>query len=233
MKQSCDVWFYQKGMATGVDDIERVAREFGLGEQTGLDIGREYEGLMPNPDWKRKHRGERWWDGDTAQLSIGQSFLQVTPIQMAVVAAAFANGGQVLRPFVVRRAEAADGRVIQDTQPLVRRRVRVAQSDMQIVRQTLLGAVQEPDGTAHRAAVAGLRVAGKTGTAEFDTQQGRIKRAWFIGFAPYDAPQVAVAVVIEDAGSGGHDAAPLAGKILAGTFGKQTTNPGAGGVYAD
>jgi len=225
MRQSCDVWFYQKGMATGVEQIERMSRMFGLGRATGFDVGREHQGLVPSPDWKRREKQERWWDGDTAQLSIGQSFLLVTPLQMAVMSAAFANGGTVLRPFVVQRIESPGGEVLQDTQPETRGQVTASPQNMEAVRRTLLGAVQEADGTSHRAAVRGLSVAGKTGTAEFDLYENgtrrRINRAWFIGFAPYERPTVAVVVMFEDANSGGHTAAPVAGQIFAGLFGKE------------
>ena len=156
---------------------------------------------------------------------------------MTVAVAALGNGGQVLRPFVVKRAVDATGQVVQEIQPFVRRRLSVAPAHLAFVRQAMFAAVQEVDGTAHRAAVNGLNVAGKTGTAEFDTPQGRIKRVWFIGFAPFEAVpgtrQVAVTVLVEDADSGGHTAAPVAGRILAGIFKKQTVTVGARDAYAD
>ena len=168
MKQSCDVWFYVEGMATGVEAIGAMARELGLGQGTGLDIGNEYDGLVPSPDWKQNQRGEDWWNGDTAQLSIGQSFLLVTPLQMAVVTAALANGGKVLQPYVVSRIENNAGETLEPTRPRLRHQVAVARGDLEITRRTMLAAVHDSDGTAHRAAVRGLAVAGKTGTAEFD-----------------------------------------------------------------
>ena len=96
IKESCDVWFYQEGMKTGVDAITRMAAELGLGQPTGFDIGRESSGFVPSPGWKRTQRGERWWDGDTAQLAIGQSFLLATPLQMACMAATLGNRGIAL-----------------------------------------------------------------------------------------------------------------------------------------
>ncbi len=237
MKQSCDVWFYVEGMATGVEAIGAMARELGLGQGTGLDIGNEYDGLVPSPRWKQNQRGEDWWNGDTAQLSIGQSFLLVTPLQMAVVTAALANGGKVLQPYVVSRIENNSGETIETTRPRLRHQVAVARSDLEITRRTMLAAVRDSDGTAHRAAVRGLSVAGKTGTAEFDLyengERNRINRAWFIGFAPYDNPEIALALVIEDATSGGQTAAPVAGEIFAGIFGKTATRVGARTGYAD
>lgn len=233
MRVSCDVWFYEHGLATGVESIERVARSFGLGRATGLDVGNEPVGLVPTPSWKRREQGERWWDGDTAQLSIGQSFLLVTPLQMAVMAAALGNGGFVMRPFVVKRVVSPSGEVVQETKPVVRWRVGVSATNWEWVRRSLWDAVRLPDGTAHRASVAGLSVAGKTGTAEVDVVEGgerrRIHRAWFIGFAPYERPQYAVTVLLEEGVSGGHTAAPVAGRIFAGLFGKAYAMVGGGG----
>ena len=233
MRQSCDVWFYQRGMAVGVDRIAAMAMEFGLGQPTDIDLGHDLAGLVPTPEWKRQHSGERWWDGDTAQMAIGQSFLLVTPLQMATVAATLANGGTVLQPFVVKRIESPTGETLRETQATMRRRLDSPPQDIELVRQAMETAVQAADGTAHRAAVKGINVAGKTGTAEADTPHGRIKRVWFIGFAPYEQPKVVVAVLIEDADSGGHTAAPVAGEILAGIFGKRIVATEDRGLYAD
>ena len=237
--ESCDVWFYQEGMKTGVDAITRVAAEFGLGQATGFDVGKENKGFVPSPAWKRTTYGEKWWDGDTAQLAIGQSYLLVTPLQMACIAATFANGGAGLHPYVVKRIEAAEGQVVHEGQPDIRVHLSAKPQQIDFVRRAMLGAVQEIGGTAHPAAVSGLNVAGKTGTAEYDvTVDGkpqRLKRAWFMGFAPYDQPQVALAVLIEDASSGGHTAGPVAQKVFSKMFGKGAVEtPGAeSGAYAD
>jgi penicillin-binding protein 2 len=233
VKQSCDVWFYRQGMKTGVDAITKVAAELGFGQPTGFDLGAEREGFVPSPAWKRTQRGERWWDGDTAQLAIGQSFLLVTPLQMANVAATFANRGIRWKPFIVERVESADGTVVRQGTPQMRGRLSAKPEHIEFVRHAMIGAVRDVDGTAHRAAVSGLAVAGKTGTAEYDTPEGRHKRAWFMGFAPYDEPQVAVAVAIEDADSGGHTAAPVAGEIFSRVFEKKHEVAGDLGGYAD
>jgi penicillin-binding protein 2 len=232
IKHSCDVWFYVEGMKTGVDAITKTAAEFGLGQATGFDVGREEFGLVPSRAWKWTQRGEKWWDGDTAQLSIGQSFLLVTPVQMACVAATFANQGTCLRPFVVKRIEAASGQVVHESQTEVRARLSATPRQLEIVRHAMLSAAQ--GGTAGGAAVKGMSIAGKTGTAEYDTKQGRFKRAWFMGFAPYDEPRFALSVLIEDADSGSHTAAPVAGEIFARMFGKNRDGTMApGSAYAD
>jgi penicillin-binding protein 2 len=235
IKNSCDVYFYVKGIATGVDAITHMAGELGLGQPTGFDLGRDLGGLVPTPDWKRVQRGERWWDGDTAQLAIGQRFLLVTPLQMACLAAALGNGGTLWKPFVIKKIETYDGQLVRQTSPQVRNRLTESQQNIDFVREAMLGAIQDSKGTAHAAAVRGLSAAGKTGTAEFQVGNGRIKRAWFIGFAPYDNPQIALSVLIEDAASGSHTAAPVAGNILAGIFKLRTEDTGRGNrqIYAD
>jgi penicillin-binding protein 2 len=233
IKHSCDVWFYQEGMKTGVDAITKYATELGLGLPTGFELGRDQAGLVPTPTWKRVQKGERWWDGDTAQLAIGQSYLLATPLQMACVAATWGNRGTRWQPFIVKRIEKPNGEILHEQQPEVRGRVSASPQNIEFVRQAMLGAIQATDGTGHRAAVLGLSVAGKTGTAEFDTREGRIKRVWFIGFAPYENPQIALAVLIEDGESGGGTAAPVAGKILAAIFQKNLGAVGSGATYAD
>ena len=220
IRESCDVWFYQAGLKTGADAITKYATELGFGLPTGFELGRDLAGLVPTPTWKRVQKGERWWDGDTAQLAIGQSFLLATPLQMACVAATWANRGTRWQPFIVKRIENPSGEVLHEQQPEVRGRLSASPQNIDFVRQAMLGAIQAPDGTGRLAAVRGLTVAGKTGTAEFDTREGRINRVWFIGFAPFDDPKVALAVLIEDGVSGGHTAAPVAGQILAGIFQK-------------
>ena len=234
--QSCDVWFYERGLKTGVDAIARTAAEFGLGQPTGFDLGNEGSGLVPSPAWKRTRWGEKWWDGDTVQLSIGQSYLLVTPMQMACVAATFANRGTCLRPYVVKRIESSDGQVVHEGEPDVRTHLSAKPQQIEFVRRAMLAAVQ--NGTARPAAVKGLAVAGKTGTAQYDKivdgKSQRLDRAWFIGFAPYDQPQVAISVLIEDARDESHTAAAVASKVFAQIFGK--TPDGAystGSIYAD
>ncbi len=233
--ESCDVWFYREGLKVGPDAITRMAGEFGLGQPTGFDVGREQWGFVPTRAWKWSQHREKWLDGNTAQLSIGQSYLLVTPMQMACVAATFANRGTCLRPYVVKRIEPVDGQVVHEGETDIRAHLSANPQQLEFVRRAMLGAVQDARGTAHRADVKGLSVAGKTGTAEYDTKEGRLNCGWFIGFAPYDQPQVAVAVLIEGAVSGGQTAAPVAGRIFAQMFGRNAEDNvvAESGAYAD
>jgi penicillin-binding protein 2 len=234
MRQSCDVWFYERGMQTGVAKIAAVAGEFGLGQRTGIDLGGESAGLVPTEEWKKTELGEGWWDGNTAQLAIGQSYLVTTPLQMACVAATFANGGTRWQPHLVREIQSPDGQASQRVQPRELGQAKVARANLETVRRSMRAAVMDANGTGHLAAtVHGTDIAGKTGTAEFDLfendQRRRINRVWFIGFAPYDNPTVALAVILEDGDSGGHTAAPVAGQILAAYFGTQPERVTGGG----
>ena len=237
MMQSCDIWFYQEGLRTGVDALAKMASEFGLGQSAGVDFAHDLAGVVPSPAWKRMQKNEKWWDGDTAQLAIGQGFLLATPLQMANVAATLANRGTRWRPFVVKQIESPAGQPLQVTQPAVLARLSARPQNVDLVRQTMRAAVQSAQGTGHHAAVRGVAVAGKTGTAEFDSHETgttqRINRAWFIGFAPYDQPSVAVAVLIEDGVSGGHVAGPVAGQIFAGIFQSNVETTGGGAGYVD
>ncbi|MEI8315727.1 MAG: penicillin-binding protein 2 [Verrucomicrobiota bacterium] len=237
MMQSCDVWFYQEGLRTGVDALAKMASEFGLGQSADVDFAHDLAGVVPTSAWKRSQRNEKWWDGDTAQLAIGQGFLLATPLQMANVAATLANRGTRWRPFVVKEIESPEGQPLQVTQPAVLARLSARPQNVELVRQTMRATVQSTQGTGHHAAIRGVNVAGKTGTAEFDLHEAgttrRINRAWFIGFAPYEQPSVAVAILIEDGVSGGHVAAPVAGQIFAGIFQSNVESTGGGTGYVD
>jgi penicillin-binding protein 2 len=200
-----------------------MAAEFGLGQPTGFDIGSETRGLVPTPAWKRLQQGVKWWEGDTAQLSIGQSYLLVTPLQMACVGGHVRESGHALHPYVVKRIETADGQVVHEGQPDVRAHLDATPQQIEVVRHAMLGAVQDAGGTAHTAAVKGLSVAGKTGTAQYKVAGRELPadRAWFIGFAPYDQPAGGDLRVDRSRCDGSHTAAAVASAVFAQIFGKK------------
>jgi len=221
---SSDVYFYylsggyhaygQSFDGLGVDRLARYARAFGLGRPTGIDIAGEADGNIPDPAWKKKTFGDDWRLGDTYNMGIGQGFVAVTPIQMVRVTAAVANGGTLLTPRVVREVRDAQGHVIVPATPVIASQVPVSAANFAILRDAMTQAVSW--GSANQGAVPGIRVAGKTGTAEFGPRfaDGSYEtHAWFSGFAPADDPQIAVTVFLER-GVGAIDAAPLASKIL-------------------
>lgn len=215
---SCDVYFYQVGLRTGIEKLAETAHAFGLGEVTNIDLVGESKGNIPTPEWKKKRYKEGWYDGDTVNASIGQGFMQCTPLQMALVASAVANRGTVMKPFVVKRIIQPDGAVI-DTQPSVLKQVPLAPEYWQWIERGMRDAVTGAGGTAHAANLPGIAVAGKTGTAE---DPPRTKpHAWFICYAPMENPRIALAVVVEQGGHGGAVAAPIARHILETFFGME------------
>lgn len=208
--ESCDVTFYTIGLKLGAEKIARYARLLGLGELTRIDIPGELQGLIPEPSWKK----EPWYVGDTANMSIGQGYVQVTPIQMALLVSAIANGGKVYRPRIVSEIINQDGTKIPKPVVLIRDLSKFKR-EIDIIRKGMKRVVDV--GTGSLAKVSGIDVAGKTGTAEnFPTKynpQGK-DHAWFIAYAPIDDPKIALAIVVEQGGHGGSTAAPIAAEII-------------------
>jgi len=204
---SCNVMFIRLGRGVGRPALERWARAFGLGATTGIDLPDESRGLIPTPRWKRKRLGLPWYAGDTCQVSVGQGGLLVTSLQAAVVAAAIANGGYRVTPRLVRAIGASR---VAAPAPVA---VGIRPSTAALLRQGMAAVVQR--GTARAIFDPSFPIAGKTGTAE--NPHGKA-HGWFVGFAPVDNPRVAVAVVIEQGGSGAA-VAPIGAAILRAAIG--------------
>ncbi|MBI5554535.1 MAG: penicillin-binding protein 2 [Elusimicrobia bacterium] len=215
LAQSCDVYYYQLGFRLGVTRVAGYAKNFGLGSLTGIDLPSEKKGIVPDRDWKRKAVKEAWYDGDTLNMCIGQGYLWVTPLQMANIFSAVANDGPYYRPKVVKRIISPGGKVCHDFFLEEQGLVELDRKNWQIIKQGLEDAVTF--GTGRQAYIKGLRVAGKTGTAQ--NPQG-IDHAWFGCLAPVDNPQIVVVVFVEHGGHGGVVAAPIARRILEGYFKK-------------
>jgi len=214
LEKSCNTFFYEYGLKIGIDALAAEARRFGLDRPTGLELPYEASKmLVPDPAWKLARRGEGWFAGDTANVSIGQGDLSLTPLQMACFIASLARGETLTRPTLLHVA----GRPPQHTPPLelspLGRAAMLA--GMEAVSQTGTGRIlQTPS---YR--VPGLRIAGKTGTAQKRTPEGTLNFAWFVGFAPAENPRIAIAVMMEgdtpgEETGGGRYAAPVAGAIL-------------------
>ncbi len=193
--------------------IAKYARAFGLGAATGIDLPGESAGLVPDAQWKEETFGDPWFLGDTYNFGIGQGYLSATPLQIITAVSAIGNGGKVVRPHLLREVQDSHGNVLQRFEKSVRGIVPVEPEYLQIVKEAMRESVTR--GVAQKAAVPGLEVAGKTGTAEFGPARpgSQETHGWFVGFAPYDEPEVAV-VVFFQRGSGGSDAAPAGSKIL-------------------
>ena len=225
--QSCDVYFYIMGQRLGVDRIHEYAKMFGFGEHTGIDLAEENAGLVPSTEWKRKYfrdpEDKRWYPGETLPVAIGQGAVTATPMQVARSMAAAVNGGKVLKPRVVRKVSASDGRVFEEhIEPEVVRDLStyIDASVFKEVRRGMEGVVSDKRGTGHRAAlpeIAGVSVGGKTGTSQVGTKEE--DHAWFAGYAPVQNPSIVVAAIVENGGHGGATAAPLVRQVLAAHFG--------------
>ena len=233
IEQSCNPFFCSLGTHIGIEAIDAFAAKMGFGRRTGIPLGGEREGLLPTPEWKSRVRHDGWRAGDTANLSIGQGLLLATPLQIAMYAAALANGGELLRPRLVaddaamQNAECtmhnADAKFATNaTNKRTNEQTNKRTSDTAaygIVRGGMYDVVNAPRGTGRRAKVPGLKIAAKTGTAEYGSRSNRRKHTWMIAFAPFDNPTIALAFLIEDGDSGGRTVAPLIRSALAYYFG--------------
>lgn len=227
--ESCDVYFYQVGEAVGVDKLAEYARAFGLGSRTKIRLDNEARGLIPTAEWKRKHIGEPWQRGETLTIAIGQGFNLVTPLQMAALMGAIANGGTLYRPLIVQAIETADGGLVQPETPYIAGRLDISEKTLAIVRQGLWAVVNGKKGTARGSRLKGVEMSGKTGTAQVvGRKEGEDlskktdeevahhfkDHAWFVAYAPSQDPEIAVAVIVEHGEHGSSTAAPIAKAVI-------------------
>lgn len=234
--QSCDVYFYDLALSLGIDNINSYLRNFGFGRATGIDIVGELSGLLPSREWKRRRHDQPWFPGETIITGIGQGFFLTTPVQLAIATAALANGGRMLQPNIVYAEQAANTETLTPHLPRPRETITISeQSHWDMVIDSMIDVVHHARGTA-RAIGKDIpyRIAGKTGTAQvfglkeeekYDatTIEEKLRdHALFIAFAPADVPRIALAVIVENGGSGGAVAAPIARKILDAFFGEPT-----------
>jgi len=234
LEVSSDTYFYQvadrlyreQTKAKGVYPLSDEARSFGLGARTGIDLPGEVTGTLPDPPWKRKYfvgtnpgDGEpysdfdrSWLAGDTIQLAIGQGYLLTTPLQMAVAYGAIANGGTVVTPSVARAVKDPNGRIVQNLSAgRPTHQLDLRPEYLSSIREGLFEAANGVDGTGTAVfgnLPDGKKVAGKTGTAEQLSGEDKRDHSWFVGYAPYDNPDIVVAIVIERGGTGANAAAP-------------------------
>ena len=219
--QSCDVYFYRLGDRMGVDTIALYARQFGLGERTGIDLPGERTGLIPSSEWKQRTRGEPWYPGETISVAIGQGYVTVTPLQMAKVIGTIGNNGIAFRPHVLRGVRGRRGGWLDEWSPTQTVPLTLPAHQLEAVQAALAAVVTE--GTARQVRSSVVPLAGKTGTAQVvslrsESQEETPKRfrdhAWFVAYAPFEHPRIAVAVLVEHMGHGGSAAAPLAKALI-------------------
>ena len=228
IKESCDVWFYEVGLKLGIDKLAATALEMGMGQNYDFPLDSVKKGLIPTKEWKKKRFNQGWFNGETAIAAIGQGYVLTTPLQLAVMTAAVANGGKVLRPQVVKRIEDLNGQIIFNAAPDRFSTLDLPPGMFAAVRQGMAAVVNEEGGTGAACRIPGLRVAGKTGTAQVIQSKTALAsgdpknlrdHALFVAFAPADKPKIAVAVIVEHGGHGGSAAAPVARAIFAQYFG--------------
>jgi penicillin-binding protein 2 len=226
--QSCDVYFYDLAQSMGIDGIHDYLQHFGFGKASGIDIQGELSGLLPSKDWKRSHRDQPWFPGETIITGIGQGFFLVTPIQLAAATAALANGGYMLQPQIVHAEQEAESDELLPHQPKLRETITIhEQQHWDHVITAMTDVVHSARGTARGIGKdSPYKIAGKTGTAQvfglkeeekYDAAAIAEKlrdHALFIAFAPVDDPKIAIAVIVENGGGGGSVAAPIARAIM-------------------
>jgi len=216
--KSSNTYFIVEGLKVGVDRILEIGKRLHLGERTGIPTRQEQSGILPTREWQQAHLGGAWFDGNTALLCIGQGEIDVTPLQIAVMIAAVANGGTVFWPRLVARHEPQD--TLNGEQPVVfppgrvRDHLGVSKRTLGVVRDAMHADVADADGTGLRAQVQGMDICAKTGTAQ--RKQGNKlvgHTTWFASFAPYEDPRYVVVVMVEEGASGGETCAPVAREI--------------------
>jgi penicillin-binding protein 2 len=210
---SSNTYFITVGLRAGIDNIIQLAQKFHFGEHTDLPTKQDARGNLPS---LKRVKSSDWHDGDTANVSIGQGEIAVTPVQMAVAYSAIANGGKVLWPRLVERIESQDpasGETATNfPSGIVRDELGVHPRSLKILRDAMLAETEDPEGTGHPAVVPGLRICGKTGTAQVMNERNQVidDTVWFASFAPYENPKYAVVVMVESGSSGGGTCAPIA-----------------------
>lgn len=197
LRDSCDVYFYELAYKMGIRDLMETEEKFGVGKKTGIDLSGEAAGTLPGPEWKKRRIKENWYGGDTVNNSIGQGYVLMTPLQVARVYAALANGGKLLKPRLNSAAA-------PESEPLG-----IDQSVLRVIRQGVEEVTRS--GTGRRAGTFGVSVAGKTGTAQ--NSQGD-DHAWFAGYAPIENPRYAVVAIAEAGKAGSSLTGPMVGKML-------------------
>jgi len=230
IEQSCNVYFYQLAEKMDVDDLNLYGHRFGLGEKSDIELPYEQKGVLPSRKWKREKYHTIWYPGETLNLSIGQGYVAITPIQILNLISMVANEGVVFQPQVIKKITTPQGKPIKSFKPKPLKTVSLAPKTWRLVKGGLRRVVNGKHGTGMLARLDNVEVAGKTGTAQVIKNkifQDRLKKnipyrfrnhAWFAGFAPFTDPEIAIVVFVEHGGQGGSDAAPIAKEMLSQIF---------------
>lgn len=227
LRRSVDVYFYKIATMLDIDILAKYATELGFGRKTGITLPRETSGLIPTKEWKKKRNGEDWQKGETLSCAIGQSFVLVTPLQLAMAYAAIGNGGTLFRPHLIKEIFNNNGDILNKIEPEIVRESTIKEENLEAVRKGLYQVANMQGGTAWWYRGRGIRMAGKTGTSQVrsmtkeelfskceDMPYKQRHHGLFAAFAPYENPKVAVAVIVEHGCHGSSAAAPVARDII-------------------
>lgn len=220
---SCNPYFINAGVKTGLDNIQPIFAAAGIGRRPAIDLPSAASGLFPTREYALRTRGpgQPWGLADTALISIGQGLSVLTPLQAAVYTAALANGGLVYRPFLVRSVLNPDGKVWRNTAPVVENRLPVTPEHLAVVRRGMFEVVNAERGSGANAANDVIQLAGKTGSAQVTPRNApKTTNTWFIAFGPFARPRYACAMVVEEGDSGGRTCAPLVRQFFIDWLGK-------------
>jgi penicillin-binding protein 2 len=227
LKESCDVYFYKIATKLDIDILARYSKLFGFNNKTGIKLPREISGLIPTKEWKLKRNGTPWQLGETLSCVIGQSYVLATPIQLAVSYAAIANGGTILRPYLIKEIFSNSGEIKSQSKPEKLRTIDISKVTLNMVKKGLYQVVNERKGTAWWYRGRGIQMSGKTGTSQVIRLSGeklfskcelndydQRNHGLFVAYAPTDKPKIAVAVVVEHGCHGSSAAAPVARAVI-------------------
>lgn len=228
IRESCNVYFQKTANKMDIDDLAKHAKAFGLGTRTGISLPREVSGLIPTKEWKKKRYGQEWQAGETLSVSIGQSYVLTSTIQMAISYAAIANGGKIYRPYVVKDIYDSEGELVKTFTPELLSEAKMKNpKTLKFVREGLYQVVNNPKGTAFWRRGQGIQMAGKTGTSQVKSSSAdkiyqkcenmdyeSRHHGVFVGFAPYENPKIAAAVIIEHGCHGSSAATPVAEAVI-------------------
>ncbi len=228
--ESCDVYFYELGLRLGADRLARYASLFGFGTATGVELSNELPGLVPNSVWKKRNYGAPIKDGDSVTIAIGQGYLLSTPVQMALMTAALASNGTVMKPYLVDRIVSAEGSTIFQNQPVQKWNASINPKYLELIQKSMRDVVEDKSGTGRKSLIPGLHVHAKTGTSQVIREKDRgaeidqipyyeRTHAMFVAYVNDRPQKIALAVVVEHGGGGGAVAAPIAKKILCKYYG--------------
>lgn len=230
LERSCNVFFYQLGRDLGVGAIHEYGNRLGLGRLTGIDLNNEHSGILPSEEWKKKRFNQPWFPGETINISIGQGYVTATPLQMVTYVNCLVNGGYWTQPRIFKKLIDAKGNnLAKNFQPeiQVRQSIGVSPQNLNIVKEGMRLSVNGPQGTGRRARLPNIEIGGKTGTAQVISQKTKERieatgedlekrfqdHGWFVGFAPFDKPQISVVTFLEN-GLSGSNAAAITQKIF-------------------